>query len=65
MGVSSGDIAGAVGVGDGLKETKNTAFVKAPATFCKWMDEGVKTGDVQRGTRYNQLYSFNSTYHFP
>lgn len=55
MGVSSGDIAGAVGVGDGLKETKNTAFVKAPATFCKWMDEGVKTGDVQRGTRYNQL----------
>lgn len=33
VGVSRGDSEGEVGLGAGLKETKKTAFVKAPETF--------------------------------
>lgn len=43
---------GEVGVGDGLKETKNTALVRAPDTRCRWIDEGVSDLDDHLGTRY-------------
>jgi hypothetical protein len=50
VGVSRGDMDGEVGSGLGLNETKNTALVRAPETFCRWIDDGVSTDDVHRGT---------------
>lgn len=50
VGVRRGDMEGEVGVGRGLNDTKKTALVSAPDTFCRWMRDGVRSGWVQRGT---------------
>ena len=50
VGVRRGDMVGEVGVGLGLNETKKTALVNAPETRCRWMDDGVRSGDVHTGT---------------
>lgn len=50
VGVSSGDIVGDVGFGAGLNVTKNTALVRAPETFWRWMDVGRNCADVHDGT---------------
>ena len=46
VGVSSGDMDGEVGEGDGLNETKNTALVRAPETFWRCIDDGVSMEEV-------------------
>jgi hypothetical protein len=41
---------GEVGRGAGLKETKKTAFVNAPDTFCRCIEEGFRWEEVHMDT---------------
>lgn len=48
-----GDMEGEVGLGAGLNEMKKTAFVKAPETFWRWIEEGLSESPVHPGTFCN------------
>jgi hypothetical protein len=43
-------MVGEVALGAGLNEMKKTAFVKAPETFCRWIDAGLSWDEVHMGT---------------
>lgn len=60
VGVNRGDMVGEVGFGAGLYDKKNTAFVKAPETLCRWIDDGVRADDDHLGTRYLSAQSRDS-----